>query len=335
MPFSTAGSATPAVRFAGTGHQALWQTADVLPPAAPLAVDIRDLRKSYGDVEAVRDLSLTVARGELVALLGPNGAGKTTTLEVVEGLRDPDAGSVRVLGLSPQRARRRVGVQLQEGALYEELTCREILGFFARLYGYSLDAERLLQLTGLAGLGGRRTGGLSGGQKRRLQLALALCNDPDLVILDEPTTGLDPQSRRETWALVRQLHEEGRTLLLTTHYIEEAEALASRVVIVDQGQVIAQGSPAALIAELGGAVTVSVLAPAGAALGTLAGVDDAAMEGDRWRLRTGDAGAVLTALTARLGQAGLRGVTVQGPTLEDVFLARTGRHIATGTETAA
>jgi len=280
-------------------------------------------------------VNLTVARGELVSLLGPNGAGKTTTLEMVEGLRSPDSGSVRVLGLPPRQARHRVGVQLQEGALYEELTCREILSFFARLYGYTLDAERLLRLTGLGGLGGRRTGGLSGGQKRRLQLALALCNDPELVILDEPTTGLDPQSRRETWALVRRLHQEGRTVLLTTHYIEEAEALASRVIIIDQGQVIAEGSPVTLIAELGGAVTVGVLAAPDADLGSLPGVDRAALEGDRWRLRTGDAGTVLTALTARLGRDGLRGVTVQGPTLEDVFLARTGRRIASDTESAS
>jgi len=291
-------------------------------------VEVGGLVKDYGPVHAVAGLDLRIATGELVAILGPNGAGKTTTLEVIEGLRRADGGTVRVLGDSPARARRRVGVQLQEGALYADLTCAETLHYFGRCYGVRVDPVPLLVMVGLEGLGDRRTERLSGGQKRRLQIALALCNNPELVILDEPTTGLDPLSRRRTWDLVRRLHQDGRTILLTTHYIEEAETLAQRVVIVDRGTVIDEGSPAALVQRLGTAVTVSLTASAAAGLDRLPAVLDAGRDGDRWRLRTDDAGGLLLALTARLGGAGLRDVRVQGPTLEDVFLARTGRRIA-------
>ena len=306
---------------------ALCDTGEV---SAPVAVAVAGLVKDYGSVRAVDGLDLTVALGEVVAVLGPNGAGKTTTLEVIEGLRRPDGGTVRVLGESPARARRRVGVQLQEGALYADLSCAETLGYFARCYGVEAEPGPLLELVGLAGLDERRTERLSGGQKRRLQIALALCNNPELVILDEPTTGLDPLSRRQTWELVRRLHADGRTILLTTHYIEEAEALADRVVIVDRGTVIDEGSPAGLVQGLGTVVTVSLTAPAAAGLDRLPGLVQAGHDGDRWRLRTKEAGPLLAALTDRLGPSGLRDVLVQGPTLEDVFLARTGRRIEGG-----
>jgi ABC-2 type transport system ATP-binding protein len=184
---------------------------------------VRGLRKSYGVVEAVRGLDLEIARGQIVALLGPNGAGKTTTMEIIEGLRRPDAGEVQVLGEEPARARRRVGVQLQEGALYDDLTCTETLRLFANLYGWEANPTALLALVDLTEAADRRTEQLSGGQKHRLQIAITLCNDPELVILDEPTTGLDPLSRRQTWAMIQDLHRQGRTVLLTTHYIEEAE----------------------------------------------------------------------------------------------------------------
>ncbi len=293
-------------------------------------MEVQGLVKDYGPVRAVAGLDLTVARGELVAVLGPNGAGKTTTLEVIEGLRRPDAGTVRVLGESPAQARGRVGVQLQEGALYADLTCAETLHFFARCYGVEAEPDPLLDMVGLEGLGERRTERLSGGQKRRLQIALALCNNPELIILDEPTTGLDPLSRRRTWELVRRLHADGRTILLTTHYIEEAEALAERVVIVDRGTVIDEGSPAALVQGLGTTVTVTVTAPAAAGLDRLPGVISAQHDGERWRLSAAAVGPLLAALTANLGASGLRDVWVQGPTLEDVFLARTGRRIEGG-----
>ncbi|HEY6538904.1 MAG TPA: ABC transporter ATP-binding protein [Candidatus Dormibacteraeota bacterium] len=291
------------------------------------AVSVRGLRKSYGPVEAVRGLDLEIGRGQIVALLGPNGAGKTTTMEIIEGLRRPDAGEVLVLGEAPEKARRRVGVQLQEGALYADLTCAESLTLFGRLYGWDSDSRALLALVDLADVADRRTERLSGGQKRRLQLALTLCNEPELVILDEPTTGLDPLSRRQTWATIERLHRQGRTVLLTTHYIEEAEQLADWVYIIDEGRVVAQGAPTTLIAELGAAASISVAGPPDAHLEDLPGVLRAEYEGGRWELQGKEVGVILAALSQRLGEPALRDVAVRPPSLEDVFLARTGRHI--------
>lgn len=294
---------------------------------APAAVWVRGLRKSYGPVEAVRGIDLEIQPGQIVALLGPNGAGKTTIMEIIEGLRRPDAGEVRVLGVAPARARRRVGVQLQEGALYGDLTCAESLRLFGRLYGWEADPKALLALVDLAEVADRRTERLSGGQKRRLQIALTLCNDPELVILDEPTTGLDPLSRRQTWAMIEDLHSQGRTVLLTTHYIEEAEQLAEWVYIIDEGQVVAQGAPTTLIAQLGASANISVAAPEQANLESLPGVLRATYANGRWQLQGREVGVILAALNQRLGEAALRDVSVHPPNLEDVFLARTGRHI--------
>jgi len=293
---------------------------------------VRGLRKSYGAVAAVRGIDLEIQRGQIVALLGPNGAGKTTTMEIIEGLRRPDAGEVRVLGQLPEQARSRVGVQLQEGALYADLTCAETLTLFGRLYGWEADAAALLALVDLADVAARRTEQLSGGQKRRLQLALTLCNEPELVILDEPTTGLDPLSRRQTWAMIKDLHHQGRTVLLTTHYIEEAEQLAERVYIIDGGQVVAEGAPATLIAELGAAATISVAADSRAQLEALPGVQRAAYSEGRWELQGQELGVILAALNQQLGEGALRDVSVRPPSLEDVFLARTGHHIAAETQ---
>jgi ABC-2 type transport system ATP-binding protein len=294
-----------------------------------LAVSVRGLHKSYGPVQAVRGLDLEIQRGQIIALLGPNGAGKTTTMEIIEGLRRPDAGEVLVLGKSPEKARSRVGVQLQEGALYSDLTCAETLTLFGRLYGWEADAKALLALVDLADVAERRTERLSGGQKRRLQLALTLCNEPELVILDEPTTGLDPLSRRQTWATIENLHRQGRTVLLTTHYIEEAEQLAEWVYIIDGGKVVAQGAPTTLIADLGASATISVAAAEDARLEVLPGVLRAEFSDGRWHLQGKEVGVILAALNQRLGEAALRDVAVRPPSLEDVFLARTGRHIET------
>ncbi len=291
------------------------------------AVEVRNLVKNYGSVRAVRGISFAVARGEMVAMLGPNGAGKTTTLEIVEGLRRQDAGEVQVLGLMPARARRRIGVQLQEGALYDELSCAETLRHFARLYGFEADPQGLLRLVDLEGFADRRTAKLSGGQKRRLQLALALCNDPDVIILDEPTTGLDPVSRRQSWEMIKSFHRQGRTILLTTHYIEEAESLADRVIIVDIGQIVAQGSPRDLIEQLGAAVTIELPTPEGIDLSDCKGVSQARHDSGVWRLRSHDPGLALTDLTGRFGSRELRGIKVQPATLEDVFLAKTGHSL--------
>lgn len=288
---------------------------------------MRDLRKNYGPVEAVRGLDLEIQRGQIVALLGPNGAGKTTTMEIIEGLRRPDAGEVRVLGQPPEKARSRVGVQLQEGALYSDLTCAETLTLFSRLYGWEANVPGLLAVVDLGEVADRRTERLSGGQKRRLQLALTLCNEPELVILDEPTTGLDPLSRRQTWATIQNLHRQGRTVLLTTHYIEEAEQLAEWVYIIDGGMVVAQGAPTTLISELGAAASISVAAPEDARLAVLPGVLRAEYSDGRWALQGKEVGVILAALNQRLGEGALRDVAVRPPSLEDVFLARTGRHI--------
>ncbi|MGA7172717.1 MAG: ABC transporter ATP-binding protein [Candidatus Dormiibacterota bacterium] len=288
---------------------------------------MRGLHKNYGPVEAVRGIDLEIQRGQIVALLGPNGAGKTTTMEIIEGLRQPDSGEVRVLGQSPEQARSRVGVQLQEGALYSDLTCAETVTLFGQLYGWEADAPGLLALVDLADVAERRTERLSGGQKRRLQLALTLCNEPDLVILDEPTTGLDPLSRRQTWAMIQGLHLQGRTVLLTTHYIEEAEQLADLVYIIDNGKVVAQGAPTTLIAELGAAATISIAAGQDANLGATPGVLRSEYADGRWELQGTEMGVILAALNQQLGEGALRDVSVRPPSLEDVFLARTGRHI--------
>lgn len=293
---------------------------------------MRGLRKSYGPVEAVRGIDLEIRRGQIVALLGPNGAGKTTTMEIIEGLRRPDAGEVRVLGQSPERARSRVGVQLQEGAMFADLSCAETLTLFGRLYGWEADAQALLALVDLSDVAQRRTETLSGGQKRRLQLALTLCNEPELVILDEPTTGLDPLSRRQTWAMIKDLHSQGRTVLLTTHYIEEAEQLAEWVYIIDGGLVVGEGAPTTLIAELGAAATISIAAPPGAQLEAIPGVLRAEYAAGRWELQGREVGVILAALNQQLGEGALRDVSVRPPSLEDVFLARTGRHIGTEQE---
>ncbi|GAA2389648.1 ABC transporter ATP-binding protein [Streptomyces glaucosporus] len=220
------------------------------------AITVEGLRKRYGDVQAVDGVSFTVERGEFYGILGPNGAGKTTTLEITEGLRRPDEGEVRLLGESPfprnPALLRRIGVQLQASAFFEKLTAREQIRTFASLYGISAErADAMLETVGLAEKAGTRDDRLSGGQAQRLSIACALVHDPELVFLDEPTTGLDPQARRNLWDLLRAINDEGRTVVLTTHYMDEAEALCDRVAVMDRGRVLRVGAPADLIAELG------------------------------------------------------------------------------------
>jgi ABC-2 type transport system ATP-binding protein len=222
------------------------------------AITVEGLRKRYGDVQAVDGVSLTVGRGEFYGILGPNGAGKTTTLEMTEGLRRPDEGTVRLLGESPfprnPALLRRVGVQLQASAFFEKLTAREQIRTFASLYGVSAErADAMLDTVGLTEKADTREDRLSGGQAQRLSIACALVHDPELVFLDEPTTGLDPQARRNLWDLLRAINHEGRTVVLTTHYMDEAEALCDRVAVMDRGRVLRVGAPAELIAELGAA----------------------------------------------------------------------------------
>ena len=217
-------------------------------------VTVRDLRKRYGDIEAVRGISFEVQEGEIFGLLGPNGAGKTTTVEILEGLRKADGGDAIVDGIDvskePQRAKERVGVQLQQSAFPENFTAKETVDLFALCYGVKVDALALLRQVDLADKAGQRQEKLSGGQRQRLSIATALVNRPRVLFLDEPTTGLDPQARRNLWELVRQIRGSGTTVFLTTHYMDEAEVLCDRVAVMDHGQIIAMDPPRTLVTAL-------------------------------------------------------------------------------------
>jgi ABC-2 type transport system ATP-binding protein len=300
------------------------------PPAATApAIGVRDLRKSYGDLRAVDGISFEVAHGEFFGILGPNGAGKTTTLEIMEGLRQPDHGQVSVLG-QPAWPRNpallpRIGVQLQASSFFERLTAREQLRTFAALYGVpARRADEMLELVGLTSVAGTRTDKLSGGQAQRLSLACALVHGPDLLFLDEPTGALDPQARRNLWDLLRGAAAEGRTVVLTTHHMDEAQTLCERVAIMDHGKILTIGPPASLIRGLAHPVRISIesgtiTAAAAAALADGAAVTD---DGVSLTITTTDPATVL----ARLASHGaLAGLAVQGATLEDVFLDLTGR----------
>lgn len=301
------------------------------------AVRAIDLSKRYGDVAAVDGVSIEVEAGEILGLLGPNGAGKTTTVEMLEGLRAPDTGAVHVLGCDLRTdlaaVRQRIGVQLQTTALYPRLKVREVLDLFRTFYaGDTVDTDELIELVDLQDKAGSLTRGLSGGQAQRLSVALALVNRPEMVFLDEPTTGLDPQARRALWDTIRDIRRRGATVLLTTHYMEEAEALCDRVAIMDGGRIIAEGPPARLIDEHFDETPIEV--PAGGveldgAPGGVPGVERLQREGGALTLYSSDTGATLTALTAMAtaGRTSVDGLHVRRPTLEDVFLRLTGRHI--------
>ena len=217
-------------------------------------VTVRDLRKRYGDIEAVRGISFEVQQGEIFGLLGPNGAGKTTTVEILEGLRKADGGDAIVDGIDvqkePARAKARVGVQLQQSAFPENFTAKETVELFALCYGVTVDPLALLKQVDLEDRAGQRQEKLSGGQRQRLSIATALVNRPRVLFLDEPTTGLDPQARRNLWELVRGIRQSGTTVFLTTHYMDEAEVLCDRVAVMDHGQIIAMDPPRALITAL-------------------------------------------------------------------------------------
>ena len=277
----------------------------------PPAIEVTDLRKSYGDVEAVRGLSFAVERGEVFGLLGPNGAGKTTTVEILEGYRRRSAGEVRVLGRDPESRDRslqqRVGIVLQSCGFYPRVTVREAVTHFAKAYPAPRDAEETIALTGLAEKAGARVRTLSGGQARRLDLALALVGDPELVFLDEPTTGFDPAARRAAWGVVRRLKEMDKTVLLTTHYLDEAQELADRVAIVKEGRIVADGPPEQL-GPSSAAYRVSYLS-----------------EGRRVEVHTADPTELLHRLTRDALARGerLEGLEVARPTLEEVYLELT------------
>jgi ABC-2 type transport system ATP-binding protein len=292
-------------------------------------ITVRGLVKRYGALTAVDGIDLTVSEGEFFGILGPNGAGKTTTLEIVEGLREPDAGEVRVLGM-PSWPRNpallpRIGVQLQATSFFERLTAVEQLSTFAALYGVGQRrVDEMLELVGLTDKAATRADKLSGGQAQRLSIACALVHDPDLVFLDEPTTGLDPQARRNLWDLLRQINSRGRTVVLTTHFMDEAEVLCDRVAIMDRGRILQQGPPAALIRALDAPVRISV------ERGALDAESARALPGAE-RVEADPASVVITTRTpapvlSALAEAdALAGLQVRGATLEDLFLSLTGR----------
>ncbi len=292
-------------------------------------ISVRDLVMTYGATRAVDGVSFDVRQGEFFGLLGPNGAGKTTTLEMIEGLRRPESGSVTIGGVDPwtrdPRLLRRLGVQLQASSFFERLTAREQVDTFGALYAVPRGrTDEMLELVGLTGKADERTDDLSGGQKQRLSIACALVHDPEVVFLDEPTAALDPQARRNLWDLLRSINRDGRTVVLTTHYMDEAEALCDRVAIMDAGRVLELDTPAALVRALDAPVRISLVPgalPPGVARG-IGGVDDVDESGGELTLVTRRPAEVLTALAA---QDALEGLSVKGASLEDVFLDLTGR----------
>ncbi len=276
---------------------------------------MRDLSKRYGEHEAVRGIDITVERGEVFGLLGPNGAGKTTTVEILEGYRKRTSGEVSVLGYDPARRqielRKRIGIVLQSSGIYSHVTPREALQHWASFYPAPRDVDEVLRLSGLNEKADARSRTLSGGQLRRLDFALALVGDPELIFLDEPTTGFDPAARRDAWETVRNLREGGKTILLTTHYLDEAQALADRVAIVKNGRVLAIGPPSELGAH-----------PPGAAQYTIAYRDS---NGARIERQTEDPTRLLNELTSEALEKdeSLEELSVGRPTLEDVYLELT------------
>jgi ABC-2 type transport system ATP-binding protein len=309
-----------------------------MPDTAASPLLLRGLRKAYGDVVAVGGLDLEIRAGECFGLLGPNGAGKTTTIEICEGLTSPDAGDVLILGRrwgqDDRLLREQLGISLQETQFSEKLTVAETVRLFRSFYRRGPPPAEVIDLVQLGEKAGARVGQLSGGQRQRLALVCALVGDPELLFLDEPTTGLDPQSRRQLWELIERFRAGGRAILLTTHYMEEAERLCDRVAIMDHGRIIAEGTPRELIASLGAehvlefavAEGVALDAPAlGAALGQEApGRRDGA-----WRFQVSELHQAMPALLGEIRRQGaqLSELRTRSATLEDVFVTLTGRHL--------
>jgi ABC-2 type transport system ATP-binding protein len=285
------------------------------------AIEVRGLRKTYGDFEAVRGIDFRVRRGEVFGLLGPNGAGKTTTVEILEGYRQRGDGDVRVLGMDPgtrsRDLRARVGIVLQSTGLYRHIKVREALEHFASMYPHPRAVDEVISLTGLGGKEDAMARTLSGGQLRRLDLALALVGDPELIFLDEPTTGFDPAARRNAWQTIRSLKELGKTVLLTTHYLDEAQALADRVAIIKDGRILVEGAPRELGSSAGGA-PYRVAYRNG--------------NGSVVEHETDDPTTLLHEITTAALARGqrLEGLTVTRPTLEDIYLELTAEEAGDG-----
>ena len=292
------------------------------------AIEVEDLRKSYGELEAVRGIHFHVRRGEVVAVLGPNGAGKTTTVEILEGYLDRDHGQVNVLGVDPARGgsefRQRIGIVLQEAGITPYLTVTEVLEMHASFYPAPRKVGEVIALVGLEEKADSRIKTLSGGQRRRLDLALGLIGDPELLFLDEPTTGFDPTARRQAWDVVRNLGQLGKTILLTTHYMDEAQALADRVVVISAGRIVAEGPPESIGGRADADAQIRFLLPAGVSVSDLP------------LAATVEAGGMVLAVTAEPTKAlqrltswslergeELEALSVSRPSLEDIYLALT------------
>ncbi len=315
--------------------QAVVERAEAIPHVE-IVVDVEGLTKRYGSLIAVNDVSFQVRHGETFGILGPNGAGKTTTLEMLEGLRSPDAGQISLLGFDAVRQRRsvqeRIGVQLQSQVLWPDLTVQETLKTFQALFQRQLSLEHLLERFFLTDKRRSLVRDLSGGQKQRLSLATALVNDPEVVFLDEPTTGLDPQARRSFWDLINDVKRRGKTVILTTHYMEEAQVLCERVAIMDLGQIIALDTPRELVRGLAFQNTIEC-SFAGAVererLLALPAVGEVRGENGSHTLFTNDVSATVAGLMGLIDDSGrdVQSLQVRNATLEDVFISLTGRRL--------
>jgi ABC-2 type transport system ATP-binding protein len=316
-------------------------TAHTTASSAGPALLLRNLRKSFADVVAVNGIDLEVARGECFGLLGPNGAGKTTTIEICEGLTDPDSGTVELLGMNWKRnadtLRQRIGLQLQETQFPDKATVEEIITLFRSFFHQGLSVEESIQMAQLEEKRNARIVGLSGGQKQRLAMACALVGDPELLFLDEPTTGLDPQARRHLWDLVDELKKAGRTIILTTHYMDEAERLSDRVAIMDHGKIIALGTPQQLIASVGGEHIVEFAVNTGASgrtletasLLTIPGIQSHRVDAGLHQLSVSELHLAVPSIFAAIAQQGLTlsEFRTHSASLEDVFVGLTGRNL--------
>ncbi len=300
-------------------------------PLATPAIEVKSLAKSYGRLKAVDGISFTVGAGEIFGMVGPNGAGKTTTIECLEGMRSPDSGEIRVLGLDPRKdgreLRERIGVQLQQSSLPDDMKVWEALDLFSSYYRKPAPWQPLLDRLEITDKRNVRFSKLSGGQKQRLFIALALVNDPELVFLDELTTGLDPHARRSMWDLVRSIRERGKTVFLTTHYMEEAEHLCDRVLVIDHGRIVALDSPANLVSGLESEIRILFTAGPGfdpASLEGLPGVSRVERTGERV-IVTGRGDRLIAVVVNALDARGVRfrDLRTEQPDLEDVFLALT------------
>jgi ABC-2 type transport system ATP-binding protein len=325
----------------GTPHMLQKTTTINAPSTVPIAstdimVDVRNLVKSYHRKKAVNDISFTVEQGEIFGVLGPNGAGKSTTLEMIEGIRTPDSGTVILAGLDIRRKKRAVqgiiGVQLQATALFPELTLLETLRFFSSLYPKGMDPQQLLSEVRLEEKARDHPQNLSGGQRQRLALALALVNDPKVIFLDEPTAGLDPQSRRMLWDIVLKLREAGKTILITTHYMDEAQILCDRIAIMDGGQIIALDTSAGLINRRGAQATIDCRLDektTSSDIRELPGVSGVRNANERFTIYTTEMQPTLEALLTYATQRNIpmTDLQVRTPGLEDVFLDLTGREL--------